>query len=162
MRASAFLFFLSKSLLSRTSSPYEPSKVTLAFVTDFILLLLLASEGTIMNSRQRSKPSRDAVINKNLPGTWVIDLGVSTRSTIVVSADGNYKCQITGLPSGELIKLEGTMQVKDGFLIDTLTYSSRITLGKPSVGRDRIIRANEHEMVVETDNWDAVYRKITK
>ena len=102
------------------------------------------------------------MITKNLPGTWVVDFGNGVHSTSVVGADGNYVCQITGLATGEVIKLEGTFQAKDGFLIDTLINSSQITLNKPSLSRGRIIRANEHEMVVEARIRDAVFRKDTK
>src|ERR1035438_798526 len=95
-----------------------------------------------------SKPSRDEVVRKNLPGTWVVDWGNGVHSTSVVGTDDSYVCQIIGFTNGMVVKLEGVIQVKDGFLVDTTKKSNQTNAHVPFVERERIIRADAHEMVV--------------
>jgi hypothetical protein len=112
----------------------------------------------------RSKPSRDEAIRKNLPGTWVVDWGHGVSSTSVIGTDDSYVCQITGFTNGMAVKLEGVIQVKDGFLVDTTKKSSQTNAHVPYVGRERIIRAGAHEMVVSLigGNGESVMRKVTR
>jgi hypothetical protein len=92
-----------------------------------------------------------------LPGIWHVDKaepsGGDFHSTIKVASNGSYTCQITShSPSDGLRKsgLEGTFQVKDGVLIDTMTKNSNTNAVLPMISRYRILRADDRELVLES------------
>ena len=96
-------------------------------------------------SRQHLKHASDARIFKNLPGTWSMSFGSMT-----VQPDGSYVLQFTVSPTSGLVTNEGTFQVRDGFLIDTVTKSYRTNAQVPYVTHTRIIQANAREMTIDT------------
>jgi hypothetical protein len=109
-------------------------------------------------SCQHFKHSRDAKIFKSLAGTWIMSLG-----SLTVHPDGSYVLQSTVSPSGGVVTNEGTFQVRDGFLIDTVTKTSQPNTEVPRVSRARIIRADDSEIVVnyEGARGETVFRKET-
>jgi hypothetical protein len=131
--------------------------ITIGFTVALLIIVALLSW-------QHFKPSRDAKIRKNLPGIWVVNWGKNHRSTSTISPDGSYVCQITGSSDGTVVTVEGTFQVRDGFLIDTMTKSSQTTTHVPNVSRGQIIRADAHEMAISFDggNGESVFRKDTR
>jgi hypothetical protein len=50
----------------------------------------------------------------------------------------------------DTLSLQGTWQVKDGFLVDTITNDSDKTVRLPYTKSERILRADERELVVDT------------
>jgi hypothetical protein len=70
--------------------------------------------------------------------------------SLTVQPDGSYALQFTVSPPSGVVTDEGTFQVRDGFLIDTVTKSYRKNAQLPYVTRTRIIRANDREMVIDT------------
>ena len=114
------------------------------YTTTFILLgLLLTGCGR-----------RDAKIQQALTGTWV-EAGDSFRSTRVVSPSGSFDFLITGLTNGVTVKEEGTLVTKDGDLIITVTNDSRTNASLMPQGlHGRIVRLDEHELVVRRDGID--------
>jgi hypothetical protein len=120
----------------------------------FIVALLVVA--TLL-SWQHFKPSRDAKIRMNLPGTWVTDFGSFT-----VRPDGSYIGWHTNSTSG-VVTNEGTFQIRDGFLINTVTKSSRTNAHVPYVGYLRTIQANDGEIVLdEGGGVEDVLRKDAK
>ena len=125
-----------------------------------------------------SKPSAtlpsDADVRKFLPGTWIVEavgpFGEATKSTITIASDGRYVCQITVGTSNSVYasQLEGTLQVIDGVLLETLTQHSSAKPPFP-VSRAQVLRANDRELVVRFDRTPGVpssakptvFRKIT-
>lgn len=97
-----------------------------------------------------NKPSSDADIRQRLPGTWLFDSpGHYFRSTLTIASNGGYVCQLTvsNRQSIRTNELEGTYQVKDGILIDTITKSSITNEPVPLVFSNQIIRVNNSEFV---------------
>jgi len=97
----------------------------------------------------------DTAVRKNLPGTWHSDVAPQTESKFMVSANGDFECKTTfqGDTNGmQTIELEGTFQVKDGILIETVTKSSQTNAHVPFVSRARVIQADDHEMVISPLN----------
>jgi major membrane immunogen (membrane-anchored lipoprotein) len=104
----------------------------------------------------------DAEIQDKLTGTWVFDFGNGVQSTVVQHQDGSYRTHITGFTDGSVHILEGTMLAKDGVLIDTITNDNRTNEPVPRSSRVRIVRLNDHEMVLRWDSMqsDSVARKV--
>jgi hypothetical protein len=113
---------------------------------------------------------RDAEVRKNLPGTWRLDLAFTndwgSQSTFAVDENGDFICQ-TVSPSGvHTAELSGTFQVKDGFLIETITNTTQPGISKrlPFVSRAQIISADDHRLVIlnegTTNNY--ILRKDVK
>ena len=99
----------------------------------------------------------------SLTGTWSLSVGAHIRSTSTINPDGSYMCQVTGLPNGQVANFAGTMKVKDGFLIDTVTSDSQAGLRVPRTTQARIVRFDDHELVVKDGNGtEYIYRKVEK
>ena len=104
-------------------------------------------------------------------GTWVLDRvrpdGVKIHSVSKIAPDGKYLTQTSAFTNSVLafaVKSEGTFEINDGYLIDTMTKHSEPTVPLPSVFRARIIRFDERELVAHDDanSADVVFRKETK
>jgi hypothetical protein len=97
---------------------------------------------------------RDAKIQQQLTGTWV-ETGDSFRSTRVVCSSGSFDFQITGLTNGITVKEAGTLLARDGDLIITVTNDSRTNASlMPQVLHGRVVRLDEHDLVVRWDGID--------
>jgi hypothetical protein len=96
-------------------------------------------------SWQHFKHAKDARIFKNLPGTWTTSFG-----SLSVQPGGSYVLQFTVSPDIGVVTNEGTFQVRDGFLIDTVTRTCRTNAQVPYVNRKRIIQADDREMIIDT------------
>ena len=98
----------------------------------------------------------DAELNGRLPGTWIFERDLRVihfRSVTTVASNGSYVSQITVTKSNstpDTLSLQGTWQVKDGFLVDTITNDSDKTVRLPYTKSERILRADERELVVDT------------
>jgi len=106
-------------------------------------------------SWQHFKHLRDERIYKNLAGTWTMSFG-----SLTIHPDGSYVLQFTVSPDSGVVTNEGTFQVRDGFLIDTVTKSYRKNAQVPYVTPTPIIMANDHEMILNTgSNNKLILRK---
>jgi hypothetical protein len=101
----------------------------------------------------------DAWIRKELVGTWAsagsYANGSTFKSTMTIARGDNYVCEVVvHSESGptRTVKIEGTLQVRDGVLIDTMTKHSNTNAVLPMSTRRRIVRIDEREMIV---NWDS-------
>lgn len=114
----------------------------------FILLtLLLAGCGC-----------RDAKIQQQVTGTWVVHYGGDIRCTNTIRPDGGYSASVTGFPDGHTISVEGTMVAKGGDLIETITSDSETNQPVPIVVRGHIITLDDHQMITK---WDAKQAETT-
>ena len=119
---------------------------------------------------------QNATVHNNLTGTWLFETNYSDgrkfESTTTIGSNGTYFCHINSLGRSNIFKefdLEGTLQIQDGFLIDTMTkHSGQTNVNLHSVTREQIIRFSDHELVVKfeeyanqnPENWrEAVFRK---
>src|SRR5580692_4815308 len=94
-------------------------KFALTFITLSLLLLLGCHKQS------------DAKVRNNLAGTWLFEKDFSNgnkyESAIIVSSNRDYVCNITMHGDSNSLwtyKLEGSWQIKNGFLIDTTTKHS--------------------------------------
>ncbi len=99
-----------------------------------------------------------------LAGTWIVNVGGNVQFITTVTPNGTYVCRLDGLTNGVTRRLEGTEQIKNGFLIDLCTYDSQTNTSVPRTNRFRIIRMNDHEMVLKWDGnpYETVVRKIER
>ena len=127
-------------------------------------LLLLALCLLLVACRDRQAPpepqsdalvpiASDAELSKRLPGTWILQKS-NFRSVITIASNGGYVAQITAPSSNrtDTIYQEGTWQVKDGALIDTMTKDSDETVQLPHTTRQWIYRADDRELAVGAGN----------
>jgi hypothetical protein len=104
-------------------------------------------------------------------GTWVLDRvrpdGVKIHSVTTIAPGGKYSTQTSAFTNSVLafaVKSEGTFEIKDGCLIDTMTKHSEPATPVPSVFRARIIRFDGRELIAydEENSADVVFRKESK
>ncbi|MSU59919.1 MAG: hypothetical protein EXS35_17420 [Pedosphaera sp.] len=133
-----------------------------------LILLLACLLVTACNRHGASTP------DKFPPGTWVVEgnypWDAKFKSTVVVAQDGVYRCQLVTHNSSNVVRtveFEGTFQIQDGMLVDTVTKHSQ-TNGPASITtRERILRISPRE-IATTRSEDAatnspnetVFRKI--
>jgi len=93
----------------------------------------------------------DARLQRQVTGTWVVDVGNNIRSVNLIRPDGSYAAKVTGFTNGSVVMIEGTFLVKNGELVETVTKSSQKDEKVPFVVRGHIISLTDHEMVAR---WD--------
>jgi hypothetical protein len=101
---------------------------------------------------------------RELAGTWVVDLGGNLRSTDVIKPNGSYECQITGNTNARIITVDGILLVQGNLLVDTITKYNTTNLPVPAVFRGHVISIDEHEFVAQWDSLTnaTVARKIAQ
>ena len=112
-----------------------------------------------------------------LTGTWnfrVIgpDGSSDTYGTFTVRPDCSFRSELVTSVSNEVrtVILQGLVRIRYGFLVETTTnvlpqWTPGAKRGALPLGgttsRTRIIRLDEHELVLETNQFDSVlYRKV--
>jgi hypothetical protein len=95
-----------------------------------------------------------------LAGTWLEDR--------TLASGGHFKCilqvgpsgaitnliTITGPASEQSLRWEGTWEIKDGVLIETITKDSQPNAPVPRVFRPRIVRMTARELVLKYENHE--------
>jgi NAD(P)H-flavin reductase len=100
-----------------------------------------------------SKAPSDAVVAKKLPGAWHFVLAASPDAKGIIftfSPDGNFTNQIpTTHPDGTQVTmvLTGTFQVRDGYLIETITNISNYSGYLPVVERYKIVQSDDRKLI---------------
>jgi hypothetical protein len=134
---------------------------TMRFIFSLIALSLLLT----------SCSRNDARMQRELKGTWVTDFpdevhGALIHSTCVIQADGSYFGRLDGYTNGNVVTLEGKIYVKDGVMVNTCTKHSDARAMVPFVRHDRIVRIDDHELVmrpeITLDDKDVIFRKVEK
>jgi len=137
----------------------------------FALVLVFLSCGCHDNR------SSDAAQRARLTGTWnvrVVDSDGSsdTQGTITVAPDDSYRSELVTTVSNEArsVTLQGYIRIQDGFLVETTTNAVPHWLPEAKSGtlppggttsRTKIIRLDEHELVIETNQFGSVlYTKV--
>jgi len=131
------------------------------------LLPILALSACNHPDKTATSPS-DAELQQKLAGSWRADVqipsGIHVQSETIVEPDGSYILLLTNTLVDGLrrVTLAGTLEVKNGILIDTITNDfTNPTLGPRIAGADRIIRLNEHELVLRTTDVDKPQETFT-
>jgi len=119
----------------------------------------------------------DAKIRSSLPGTWSFEQnfanGNKYESEIIVASNRDFVCHITMHGQSNLVwhyELTGSIQIKAGYWIETVTRHSDTNAKLPMISSFKIIRADEHELVLESkfmeqelpNGGERVFQKRTK
>jgi len=105
---------------------------------------------------RQNHPS-DSMIRQRLLGAWVPNAADGRSRTFALSLDGHWTATVTGkIGTGTM---DGTWQIKDGFLITTMTNND-LDIQVPFTDSSRIIRIDSHEFVLQSRNTQVVYKKI--
>ena len=139
---------MEKSLTSR-------SAVTIAFVC------LLSGLLPVACSRN---PESDTALQQRLVGTWRYSRSdgnsaiVHSDLAFTVTPNGSYISRIT---SPQAHTLEGTAEVKNGFLIVTITNRDNSQVPSPIVSRETIVQFDKGELVTQSEGSSVtnVFRK---
>jgi hypothetical protein len=115
----------------------KKSILLLAIVTLLTLVIFL--------SRRHFEHSRDGRIYQNLAGKWTMSFG-----SLTIQPAGSYVFQFTVSPDSGIVTNEGAFQVKNEFLINTLTKSYRKNAQLPQITATKIIMVNAREMIIDT------------
>jgi hypothetical protein len=105
-------------------------------------------------------------IQREFAGAWtnLSQIGSRTEtSTLVCASDGSYRRHWTATAAGKTSggTEDGTWQIKDGFLIITMT-SNDVDMQIPPPSTNRIIRIDSQEFALQgARNGQMVFRKIT-
>ena len=112
---------------------------TISIVTAASILLIgcskqSGSSGT-SSSPAKEQPSAesaatsDADIRNNLPGVWHLASSSTNQIIVEIAPNGDFTRHGVGAYSN--VSVAGTLEVKDGYLIETLTNSSRTDVRLP-------------------------------
>ena len=132
------------------------------FISPLLAVCLLLI-GCGRNSGLRPAPSSQGTWQLDRAGTGM-NLGVQLHTTTMVDSDGRYSCETVATGSNRVVRftLEGTWQIKDGYLIDTVTRHSDTNIAVPWTNRARIVRITDQELAIhdEANSADAIFRKV--
>jgi hypothetical protein len=124
-------------------------------MTTLSLLLALVSA---CGQREQSPVTSDAALQKRLSGTWISEMEIKgeghRRCVHVYRADGSYAGEATTVGSNKTSRVSeaGTFLVRDGVLIVTNTKLNGTNAPVPRVDRDRIVRVDDRELVVRSED----------
>ena len=97
-------------------------------------------------------PPSDAVIQQRIAGTWLMNWHV-LQSTTTVATNGDYvRYDVSNSVHPQTNRFEGTIEIKDGLMIDTLKRSSITNQAVPYVVTNVIVRQTDHELLFRAQN----------
>ncbi len=100
-----------------------------------------------LSSIAADTPPSDARIQQQIAGTWFMYWMV-LHETITIGTNGDYMAYDTSAPSWtNTNRLEGTIKIRDGLMIDTILKSSITNQPVPHVSTNVIIRLTDHELI---------------
>ena len=133
-----------------------------------ILSLHAVSLADVRSANEPQKTPSDAAIREKVVGTWIVDLqshnGFSIKGTATIVSENKFISTVTVTTGDrrEEMGYEGRWDVKDGFLIETITKSDSRMAPVGMVTRDKVIRVNDQELVYLTEEGKTVTRKRKK
>jgi len=132
-------------------------------------MIMLSLLLTACGQRHPSAVETDAEIQKKLAGTWVNEetnkYGDQFRTVTVIAPDGSYVAEGTFVVSNKTDRFSeaGTIRVSGGVLTDTTTKHSDTNARLPFVERTRIVRFNDRDLVLQSEERpevSATFRKV--
>jgi hypothetical protein len=89
----------------------------------------------------------DEVIQQRIVGTWRMNWMVLNITT-TIATNGDYVAYYQSAPSWtNTDRLEGTIKIRDGLMIDTQKKSSTTNQPVPVVSTNVIIQVTDHELI---------------
>lgn len=137
---------------------------TLMSLTGALVLLLLLGCRSASSSKDVAHVSEDAKLRQRITGNWTLSLDDDVKSRIVFGSHGDYACKVIGSDGKLIAQLEGTFEIKDGFLVETVLKDSQTDATVPRTSRAAIVRTGAQELVLtraDTGN-EVVLRKESK
>lgn len=122
----------------------------------------------VLVASEPQKPDSDLAIRQRVVGPWIVDShspnGASFHGTMTIVSGSNFisKATMTFGEKKQELNFEGTWQVKNGFLIETVTKSGSKFPPVGLVTRDNIIRVDDQELVFKTEQGKTVTRKRSR
>jgi hypothetical protein len=120
-----------------------------------------------LSSIAADTPPSDAVIQQRMAGTWRMNWHI-LESTTTIGTNGDYVSYVSYAVSNSVSmqtkRFEGTIEIKDGLMIDTSKRSSITNQPAPYVVTNVIIRLTDHELIFRAQNerqpmmWERVTR----
>jgi len=146
------------------------TKAKTAIVVGAVLILAAGTTTVIVKNFSRhpaanQSPSPAANISRSLQGGWHADFSRTpdsgSSSTFTIAANGDFVREGVDSHGAPLNRLAGTIQIVDGFLIETVTNTTQPNTTVPYVLRARIIHDDEKELVFRFDGArvDSILRK---
>ena len=136
----------------------------------YILLVLVLA--ACSHSDRTGVPTSDVELQQKLIGRWReegrLPGDIHVQGETVVDSGGGYVFHLTNtlVDRVRTITLAGTLQVRDGLLINTITnnFGADNTLVPRILFVARIIRVDEHELAVRSTNDDqtTTYQKDSR
>jgi hypothetical protein len=135
-----------------------------AYLYTMLGVLAFSNRGVYAGNEAQNVPS-DAELREKVAGTWIVDSqspkGISIKGTVTILADKRFisRATVTIGDQKQEIGYEGRWEVKDGFLIETITKSNTKMAPVGDTTRDKIIRVNNEELVYQTEQGQTITRK---
>jgi hypothetical protein len=148
---------------------HEVMKTLFTFIICSLVAACLSNGQSVVVTN--SLPS-DAAIQQKMTGTWFQEYAPVSQSTIMIASNGNYvayhttgRIRTNNLEEIlEVNRLEGTLEVRGGMMIDTLKKSSITNEPLPLVFTNVIIRVTDRELVYRAQNrsQELILRKVVR
>jgi len=105
-----------------------------------------------LSSFAADTPPNDAAIQQRIVGTWLMNWMV-LRSTTTIATNGDYvRYDVGNSAHSRTNRFEGTIEIKDGLMINTLKKSSVTNQPVPLVSTNVIIQLTDHELEFRAKN----------
>lgn len=91
-------------------------------------------------------PPSDAVTQQRIVGTWFMNWMILQRTTTIATNGDYVSYDVSNGVHPQTNKFEGTIEIKDGLMIDTITKNSYTNMSVPLVSTNVIIRLTDHEL----------------
>ena len=109
----------------------------------------------------------DAEAGKKLPGVWHFIPASASKSggdiSFTIAPNGEFSASVTNTgptgAAGGVSVIAGTFQVRDWYLVQTITNSSENLGHLPIVARYKIRSISDREMQVDADGKQATFKK---
>ena len=115
------------------------------------VVLLIAAAALFW--RFKAAKEMDAKNFQKLVGGWVAKDKDGLHDVITIHSNSTFICSVTPADNmGLLYYFKGTLQVKNGILIETITNHSDTNVHLPFISRMNLVRLQNDNFVVKTDN----------
>ncbi|HVV73485.1 MAG TPA: hypothetical protein VHI52_18575 [Verrucomicrobiae bacterium] len=108
---------------------------------------------------------RRSGFDQRLSGTWAATWrspsGATFASTTTINTNGDYAARIlvNGAPGKQSLEEEGTVAIRDGLFVNTMTNYCNTNLARPITTRGHLVRLDSRELVVHWDPNDGIATK---
>jgi len=126
-----------------------------------LAILFLVLLPMLVACNRHGEPSQargDAELGRKMIGTWSSDtFGAHSKGMTTVVPNGHYVCEIKIFGSNGVrqVELNGTLQVTNGTLVDTITGDSQTNAAPvPRTSQAQIMRLDENELVLRYEGMD--------